>query len=460
MTGAELQSALLSRWEPTGALGEPPSSSLRPAGKLRITQRGPFGGRCSQPIADRSQAALDLKSAIRPSAEALVVAERNPMAVRTVKRRGKRRLVIDIRYTKLDGTPGRYRHDADVQTVPAAHAEDRRRLAALALTGSPYGGVPQTTDTLVAQPNPPDRKKVAAPPATQAFDETVKSYLRSFAPSNLKPSTTRGYKAILESFLLPRLGSTPIGEIDAATVRGLDVELVARGVTPSTRRQMQAVLRSVLFKHAVEAGLLTDAPRFPKLPKAGRKILSVLTQEEFTRIEQKACPAHRLAFLLAAHAGLRAGEIRGLRWKDVDLKAGHIVVRQSICYGVAATPKSGHERVVPLTPKLRAVLEAVASRPSNAPVSTSKRNTPWKNYALRQAFQRVAKRAGIEGWRFHDLRHLFVTSLFRAGAPAPAVQALAGHAHLSTTERYAHLVRLDLDDAIARLSRMAGVTGG
>jgi len=135
-------------------------------------------------------------------------------------------------------------------------------------------------------------------------------------------------------------------------------------------------------------------------------------------------------------------------------------VRQSICYGVAATPKSGHERVVPLTPVLLAVLEAVTPRPSNAAVSTSKRGTPWKNYALRQAFVRVAKKAGIEGWRFHDLRHLFVTSLFRAGAPAPAVQALAGHAHLSTTERYAHLVRVDLDDAIARLSRMAGVTGG
>jgi integrase len=381
------------------------------------------------------------------------------MAVRTVKRRGERRLVIDIRYTNSDGTPGRFRRDAEVQTVAAAHAEDRRRLAALATTGTPEGLPPPAVPPIV-QSNPVEVSEPIVRPTTPAFGETVKDYLATFAPSNLKPSTKRGYEAILKGFLLPRLRSTPIGEIDAATVRRLDVELVARGVTPSTRRQMHAVLRSVLFKHAVESGLLTEAPRFPKLPKAGRKIVRALTQEEFARIEQKACPAHRLAFLLAAHAGLRAGEIRGLRWKDVDLKSGHIIVRRSICYGVAATPKSGHERVVPLTPILRAALEAVISQDGNAVVSTSKRGTPWKSYALRQAFVRVAKKAGIEGWRFHDLRHLFVTSLFRAGAPAPAVQALAGHAHLATTERYAHLVRVDLDDAIARLSRAAGVTGG
>jgi site-specific recombinase XerD len=82
---------------------------------------------------------------------------------------------------------------------------------------------------------------------------------------------------------------------------------------------------------------------------------------------------------------------------------------------------------------------------------------PWGEYGLRQAFDRVAARAGLDTrWRFHDLRHYFVTNLFRTGAPAPTVQMLAGHAELSTTQRYAHTTRADLRAAMARV----GVTVG
>lgn len=73
--------------------------------------------------------------------------------------------------------------------------------------------------------------------------------------------------------------------------------------------------------------------------------------DERSEVYGSACPlapAHRLAFLLAAYAGLRAGEVRGLRWRDVDLEAGRLVLRQAICCGIAASPKFGHERIVPL----------------------------------------------------------------------------------------------------------------
>jgi integrase len=71
---------------------------------------------------------------------------------------------------------------------------------------------------------------------------------------------------------------------------------------------------------------------------------------------------------------------------------------------------------------------------------------------LRQAFARSRKRAGIEPFGLQDLRHYFVTAFFRRGVAAPTVQALAGHAHLPTTERYAHVARMDLRAAIERLA--------
>ena len=74
----------------------------------------------------------------------------------------------------------------------------------------------------------------------------------------------------------------------------------------------------------------------------------------------------------------------------------------------------------------------------------------WGKFGLNQAFQRAQKRVGRSGACFHDLRHFFVTELFRQGVSAPVVQKLAGHADLSTTQRYADMVASDLVAAIAK----------
>ena len=145
-------------------------------------------------------------------------------------------------------------------------------------------------------------------------------------------------------------------------VRELDAECVKRGSKPETRRKVHIVLRSVLRRFAVEAGYLESAPSMPPMPKAGAKITNTLTDDDVSRILAVASPSHRLAFLLAAHAGLRAGEIRGLKWRDVDLAGGQLVVRESVCRGQTASPKSGHERIVPLTPQLRAAMHSSLER--------------------------------------------------------------------------------------------------
>jgi site-specific recombinase XerD len=84
----------------------------------------------------------------------------------------------------------------------------------------------------------------------------------------------------------------------------------------------------------------------------------------------------------------------------------------------------------------------------------------WGESGLNQAFKRALKRAGLRGWSFHDLRHFFVTELFRNGAPAVAIQQLAGHSDLATTQRYADLDANDLRSAIARIEGGKGVEMG
>lgn len=366
------------------------------------------------------------------------------MTVRTVQRRGERRiLVIDIRYRDKSGGKARYRHDAEVQTRAAATAEDRRRLAALAVTGSPYEvAMPVAVEQVAAQP-------VSTAPT---FAATAADYLTAYAVSNLKPSTRAGYTKILNGYLLDKIGDMPIDKIDAAKVRDLDAGMVRRGAKPGTRRQMAIVIRSIVCRYAVEAGLLPSAPRLPALPSQGAKMPSTMARAEVDAVLAASTPGHRLAFLLAADAGLRAGEVRGLRRGDIDLEAGLLTIREARCRGVTAAPKSGHEREVPLSPRLRAALVELAKGDPRAPVSVTEAGTPWGEYGLLQAFKRALVRAGIvKPWRFHDLRHHFVTALFKGGVGANTVQALAGHANLATTARYAHTGRADARAAIAQL---------
>lgn len=382
------------------------------------------------------------------------------MSVRTVTRRGERRLVIDIVFRNPDGSLGRYRKDAEVQILAAARAEDRRRIASLATIGFPVDPPPTNERPLLQPPIPPPSHATLSPPQPSAaettaplFKSVVKDYLTNFAPSHLKPSTQAAYRSLLTNILVPRLGELPIDRIDAAVIRALDADLVKRKVRPTTRRQYQATIRSVLCRYAVEAGLLpAPGPRFPPLPRVGRTVLRTFTSDEVQRILKVSEGVLHRALMLAVYAGLRAGEIRGLRWRDVDLGGGQIIIRQSLCRGTAAPPKSGHERTIPLAEELQKLLTAVTGRDRNAPVAPNSRGKVWGDSGLTHAFKRLIRKAGLDlSWRLHDLRHAFVTQLFRVGVSAPTVKALAGHTELATTQRYAHVAGVDLEQAIRRL---------
>ena len=362
------------------------------------------------------------------------------MTVRSRTRRGKRRWFIEIPYRSSTGKSLRFRRDASVQTLSAARTEDARRQKLLALTGVPFeAGSADLAESDVA---------------ATTFADAVKMFFDAYAPSRLKPSTIRGYENVIRTHLMPRFATTPIGSIDAVAVRKLDGALVARGMSVSTRCTVLCALRSVVRRFAPEAGLLEEAPVLPRLPRVGLKITQAMTEAEFKAALAVASPTLRRAMLLAGRAGLRAGEIRGLRPRDVDLKAKELVVRVSICRGIEGPPKSGHERRVPLLRELAEELSDLA-KPSRRRerVSMSPRGRVWSETSLGQQFRRACETAGIGHWRFHDLRHFFITGLFRSSAPAPVVQLIAGHLHLSVTQRYSHATQDDVVNVMRSFDR-------
>ncbi|RYZ16819.1 MAG: site-specific integrase, partial [Myxococcaceae bacterium] len=281
-------------------------------------------------------------------------------------------------------------------------------------------------------------RKSKADPDTLTFGEAVEVW-RKLGARRLKATTVVGYTKNLSTYLLPWFRDMRMLDLDRATLAPFEMELVEAGLSDRSRNNILITRRSIV-RFVCD---LTDwkVPRWPKLLPIKIKHYDPPTREEVQKLLDAApAPDTKLAIALASYAGLRAGEVRGLRPIDVDLGRGTLTVRQTLYQGKADTPKSGHERQIPLAPVLHRLLEEASHTwtGSTERVTAAREKPRWSTQALRHAFLTTFRRAGLPPHRFHGLRHFFISFCFEGGADAPTVQKLAGHCHLSVTQRYAH----------------------
>lgn len=208
-----------------------------------------------------------------------------------------------------------------------------------------------------------------------------------------------------------------------------------KGVSAKTVNNEIIVLAHALST-AVQWGLLESAPKVRPLKSALPEI-EFLTEEELARLLSKAPDFWRTMIFVAARTGLRLGELRGLRWKDVDLVTGRVIVRVAADdRGVLAPPKSGKPREVPLGDE---VVQALKEHRHLRPHVFSEDNSILKDDYCRRAIDSISRRAGLTTTGWHVLRHTFASHLVQRGAPLKAVQELLGHSSMTMTLRYAHL---------------------
>lgn len=335
------------------------------------------------------------------------------MSVRKYVRYGNPRWIIEIPYLhRLTGKRVRFRKDADVQKAASAHSEERRLIAEL----EQHGFLRTNAEKVEAA-----AEKVASESPT--FQSAYDLFVATKAVTRLKLTTREGYAVSAKAYLLPRWAESPIDTLDFEAFARLDAHLKKAGLKPTSRANVICAGRSVL-RYCVDSGRLARMPHLPPLPKGGETVVRPPTASEVDAILATAPPHVRLALALCADAGLRAGEVRGLEWQDVDLDARTLTVRQTVYRGQKDTPKSGHERQVPLTSRLRGLLTEAAKAPHKLthPVAPSGDGGVWGEGSLLHAFQRVLQRLDLRPMRVHDLRHFFVTEAFRAGGGAPTVK--------------------------------------
>jgi integrase len=225
-----------------------------------------------------------------------------------------------------------------------------------------------------------------------------------------------------------------------------------RHKAPRTVNNVLTVLNTLL-KKAVEWQVIEQMPCAVRLLRTTQGAIDFYDFDEYERLVTAAADANaqaHLIVLLGGDAGLRSGEMRALEWTDVNFTKRQVCVARNDWRGHVTSTKGGRLRYVPLTRRLAAALQA--HRHLRCPrVLCNPGGQPMPEHVVTDLLQKVARRANLRNNGAHILRHTFCSHLAMRGAPARAIQELAGHRDLSTTQRYMHLSPNAVDDAIRLL---------
>jgi len=230
---------------------------------------------------------------------------------------------------------------------------------------------------------------------------------------------------------------------------GYQGDMLTAGKAPATVNRHISTIKHMMTK-AEEWGwiserTLKEVRRTKKLPENNKR-LRYLSDDEISRLLD-ACRRSSVAsellpiVTLALNTGMRQGEILGLRWSQVDMRNGLILLSDT---------KSGERREIPLNDSAKASLSSIPEDITGGKVFQTHLEGPSWTTALR--------RAGIKDFHFHDLRHTFASRLVMKGVDLATLQSLLGHKTITMTLRYAHLSPSHRNKAVMLLDDSACVT--
>jgi len=294
-----------------------------------------------------------------------------------------------------------------------------------------------------------------------------------------RPNTLRDYRQAVDQVLLPTFGELPLTDLTSEMIDAFRAHHVDEGrLTARTINKYLVVINGILKRAQRHYGLAVNvAAGVERQPVRRATEFRVLSGDQVELLARTFAdgayhaPARRrltdaelaartasdaqdaALILAAAYAGLRLGELRALRWRDVDFERRIVHVRRSYSLSSEDVPKSGRARAVPMADQVARALDALSRRDVFTGADELVFPNPTGGFlddsALRRRYYRALKAAGIAHLRFHDLRHTFGTLAVQEFALSD-VKAYMGHADIATTMIYVHHV--PQHDAADRLS--------
>ena len=350
------------------------------------------------------------------------------MAVSQVMRKG--RLVWALDFYHPSFTNGRKQVTAKIQNKHGAEAEYQARLMSLISRGTlEHAG---TADT----------------PTLAEFWDEVYSPLKL---PKLTQATRESYESVWsrKGGVKSSMGKLRLNQIDGPAVVRLSAALVKRGVKPKA----QVVLVKSLLSFAKAMKVLDKLPEWPRgLYSESDKLPDSPSVDEMTRALATAEGWIQTATALVVYTGMRQGEARGLRVRDVDLAQSVISIRVAFSGNVESTTKGKRERWVPIHPDLVPFLvTAMAGKGlDDRLVINTKGKTPTRQEVL-NAWKKVLKKANLPERAFHPTRHFVATTMLRGGTDPETVRQMMGHSSIAILDRYIHTDGPTMRKAVASI---------
>jgi integrase len=267
-----------------------------------------------------------------------------------------------------------------------------------------------------------------------------------------KPSTLRGYEEALNGRVIPTFGRERIGRITKPRLQRWIRTLLEDGLSASTVRNTVNAVR-VLYRQAEHEGEVLENPtsglRLPAVDRQEHRFVPAGTVD----VLLSALPIRdRAIWATAFYAGLRRGELRGLRYGDVDQGGGIIRVRhnEDAVKGTIDPKSAAGRRVVPIPGTLAAVLDEydayLENRLGRSPREDERYfpGEPRGRFCPKSLVQRADEawaKAGLDPVRLHDARHTYASLMIAAGVNAKALCTYMGHSTIQVTfDLYGHLL--------------------
>jgi integrase len=300
------------------------------------------------------------------------------------------------------------------------------------------------------------REKEPAPMFAEFAVRFVADHVRA---CRLRPSTAANMQMNIKQHLIPMFGALRVDEITDAHVLEVKMLDLAAGTINKILQALGQILRDAQAKKHV-----ANVPKIKRV-KDNNGRHDFYTPDQYDVLVHAAGSYARtlVLVLLAGDAGLRVGEIIALEWSRIDYGANKVHVEFADWEGHIGPPKSGKPRSVPMTPRLRAALQALKPRGTRVLARSEGRygheGDPITRNVAKAWLVSAHRRAELALKGVHTLRHTFCSHLAMAGVPVTAIRDLAGHSSVAVTQRYMHLAPAAIVGAIELLAGLHGSAG-
>lgn len=300
---------------------------------------------------------------------------------------------------------------------------------------------------------------------------TVRSFIDENAETlmmDLRVSTRERVRGVMANHIVPEFGHMPLTAVTTPYV-GAWVSKMMLTLGPASVRKNAHVLSKVMDL-AISYGHLRANPVAPvRLPPEPKNEQKFLNQAQVWELASAIAPRFRAMVLVSAFGGLRAGEVGALRRKHIVPERNQVIVKETVVdvgntvsFGPPKTRTSVRTVTLPrsIMAELVAHMDAYTKADPDSLVFTGERGVVVRrSWFFRYYWKPAITATGLDGLRFHDLRHTFVALWVSLGRNPKEVSRAAGHSSVAfTLDRYGHLYDTDSDDLADELDGFLGLT--